>query len=83
MERMKIDLPVMLEEIRANQNRLDGCKRHHFPTLPPNGEIPVSFALKLDCSNCGGRIDALQAYAYARGYEAAGGDPNEIIPGWS
>ena len=83
MERMKIDPVVMLEEIRANQKRLDECKRHHFPTLPDNGAIPTAFGLKLTCSNCGGTIDALKAYAYTRGYIAAGGNGNDIIPGWS
>lgn len=80
---MDINPELMLEEIKANQQRLDECKRHHFPTLPDNDTIRVAFRLKLTCSNCGGTIDALKAYAYARGYEAAGGNPNDIIPGWN
>lgn len=79
MDRMKIDPHVMLEEIRANQKRLDECKRHHFPTFPER----LMFRHKLTCANCGGEIDALQAYAYTRGYIAAGGNGNDIIPGWS
>lgn len=73
---------MILDEIRENQRRLDGCKRHHFPTIPQVERIPTAFGLKLSCSKCGGSIDALQAYAYTRGFAAAGGNPNEIIPGW-
>lgn len=80
---LDFDPALLLEEIKANQHRLDGCKRHRFPTLPPTNEIPFRIGLKLDCINCGGSLDALQAYAYARGYAAAGGDPNDVIPGWN
>lgn len=76
---LEIDSKLLLEEIKANQARLDGCKQHHFPTFPER----LAFRQKLDCSKCGGSIDALQAYAYTRGFAAAGGDPNEIIPGWN
>jgi hypothetical protein len=38
---------------------------------------------RVDCSRCGGSMPALQVYAYVRGYIAAGGNGNHIIPGWS
>lgn len=76
-----IDFGLILEEVRANQARLDNCKRHHFPTWPEN--IGRALGLKVDCCNCGGTIDARMAAAYARGYAAAGGDPNDVIPGWN
>lgn len=69
---------LILEEIKANQSLLDNCKRHHFPTF---GDVVLG--MKLDCSKCGGRMDAIQAAAYTRGYVAAGGNGNDIIPGWS
>lgn len=75
---MSIDAQAILAEIKANRARLDGCARHRFDLGPG----PYKFGLKLTCLNCGGIIDAIQAYAYARGYEAAGKDPNEIIPGF-
>lgn len=78
-----IDPQIIWEEIKANQERLDGCKRHHFPTLPDTAAIPTALGLKLQCSKCGGTIDARMAYAYTRGYIAAGGDGNDIIPNWS
>ena len=69
---------VVYEELQANQKRLNECKRHHFPTFPE-----VTLGMKLDCSKCGGRMDAVHAYAYAKGYAAAGGDANDIFPHWS
>lgn len=75
-----IDPALLLEELKANQARLDNCPRHHFPTWPNDGLV---LAQKFDCSVCGGRIDALHAYAYTRGYVAAGGNGNDIFPGWS
>lgn len=74
----KFDPALLLDEIKANQKRLDECKRHHFPTTPP-----LTLNVKFTCANCGGVINALNAYAYARGYAAAGGDPNDIFPGWN
>lgn len=78
MAELGFDPAIMIAEIRENQKHLDGCKRHHFPTF---GQ--VAFGMKLDCSNCGGRMCALQAGAYTRGYAAAGGNPNDVIPGWN
>lgn len=69
---------LIYAEVKANQQRLDSCKRHHFPTLPP-----FTPSAKFTCSNCGGEMRHDCAAAYTRGYAAAGGDPNEIIPGWN
>lgn len=63
-------------EIRANQNRLDACKRHRFDL----GDPPYEFGMKVTCQNCGGEMDAIKAFVYVQGYEAAGGDPNDVIP---
>lgn len=76
---MEVNFQLMFDEIKENRQRLDNCKLHHFPTLPK----PLEITSKFDCSNCGGRIGHQEASAYTRGYAAAGGDPNEIIPGWS
>lgn len=68
----------LLAKIKANRKLLDGCLRHKFDI----GEPPYRLGMQLHCLNCNGKLDAVQAYAYARGYEAAGRDPNEIIPGF-
>jgi hypothetical protein len=69
----------LLDEIKENQARLDNCNKHHFPTFPNT----VTFGMKLDCSKCGGSMNAVHAFAYTNGYVAAGGNGNDIIPGWS
>lgn len=69
---------ALLAEVKANQNRLDGCARHLFEI----GEPPYQFGMKLTCQRCGGVIDAVKAFVYVQGYEAAGGDPNDVIPGF-
>jgi hypothetical protein len=69
---------MIYEEIKENQARLDACKKHHFPTFPER----VEFGMKLDCSKCGGSMNAVHAFAYTQGYVAAGGNGNDIIPGW-
>ncbi len=78
---LDFDPALLLEEIKANQQRLDECKRHHFPTWPSG--ISRHLGLKVDCCNCGGQLDARMAASYTRGYAAAGGNPNDIIPGWN
>jgi hypothetical protein len=73
-----IDHKQILENVKANRKLLDDCRKHSF--IWPS--VPLMFKLKLECSNCGGRMDALEAAQYTRGFEAAGGNPNEIIEGF-
>lgn len=67
----------IFKQIQVNRETLNNCKRHLF-IMPET----ISFKQKLKCSNCGGWMDAVHAMEYARGYQAAGRDPNEIIPGF-
>lgn len=69
---------ALYEQVKANRIKLDACLKHRFNI----GEPPYQLGEKFVCANCAGTIDAVQAYAYARGFEAAGGNPNEIIPGF-
>lgn len=73
----------------ANQQRLQTCARHHFTCedafyLRDEEGAPVGIApgTRLQCTACLGRMPALEAFRYAQGYKAAGGDPNVIIPGY-
>lgn len=72
----KEESKALLAEIRANQKSLDECPRHFFDLGPP----PYRFGLKLTCQNCGGEMDAVKAFVYIQGYEAAGGNPNDVMP---
>lgn len=64
----------LFEQIKANRAKLDACPRHAFGELPP-----LAFGVKLTCQRCGGTLGAIEAAQYARGFEAAGGNPDEII----
>jgi len=62
----------------TNRDKLDNCKKHRF-----NSEgISLYVGVQLACTNCGGHMDAVQAFRYCQGYEAAGGNPNDIIDGF-
>lgn len=80
MEEFKFDIKKdaanLLAAIKANREALDKCPKHAFdyPT-----ERRLNFGEKLTCRNCGGKMDAVQAFVYCQGFEAAGGNPNEII----
>lgn len=68
----------LLAKVQANRARLDGCARHRFEI----GDPPYRFGQKFECVNCGGEMDAVQAFRYCQGYKAAGGNPNDVIPGY-
>jgi hypothetical protein len=71
-------------QVKANRDRLDGCKRHRFPAEVPGIEQGVGgmFGRKIECLNCKGMMDLVALNYYVRGFEAAGGDPNSVLPGW-
>lgn len=68
----------LMAEIRANRNALEQCPRHDFESTNP----PYEIGQKFKCRECKGLMPAIEALAYARGYQAAGGDPNKIIEGF-
>lgn len=69
----------VLAAIKRNRERLEACKKHSF-AYPE--DRPLQFGEKLTCTKCGGVMDAVQAFRYCEGFEAAGGDPNEVIKGF-
>lgn len=70
--------------IKRNNDRLNGCSRHLFPSEIPGieGGVAAMFGRKLVCKRCGGEADLLYVNAYIRGYEASGKNGNDIMPGW-
>ena len=69
---------ALFEQVKANRPKLDACPKHRFDV----GDPPYRFGAKFTCTNCGGEMDAVQAFRYCQGFKAAGGDPNEVIPGY-
>lgn len=74
----KTEAAAILDAIKANRTKIDGCAKHLFPM----GDPPYPFGMKLTCTNCGGTMDSIQAFRYTQGYKAAGGNPNDVIPGY-
>lgn len=68
-----------LADLRANQYKLDNCPKHHFPDFP--NALPVG--VKFECAHCGGKMEAIHAYSYTKGYVAHGGLATDIIPAWN
>lgn len=68
---------LILSRIRKNSNLLDACPRHEFTgeKMPPGN--------KYTCLICGGEMKGRDVLFYIQGYQAAGGDCNDIYPGWN
>jgi len=73
-----------LAAIQANVDKLNSCPRHEFNPAIPGIEqgVGAMFGQKIECKRCNGKADLLYVNAYIRGYEAAGKDGNDILPGW-
>lgn len=67
----------ILAEMQENRNRLNECPRHFWPT------IEISIGAKCVCAKCGGYMPVLEAAEYLNGYRAAGGNPNDVLPGYN
>lgn len=73
---MTFDGKQILAEIRANRAALKGCACHLFVDQKCN------LGKKVECSRCGGKMCLTELGGYMSGYAAAGGDPNDVWPGW-
>lgn len=54
----------VLEDVRANQARLEACPLHDFQSI-----YPGQFGTKYICKHCHGTVDGLTARWYAKGRE--------------
>lgn len=72
-----VDFQAKLEAIRLNRNMLNSCPRHSF------GQFGVAYlGATLKCHRCGGEMDLVAISHYIRGYEAHGGNGNDILSAW-
>lgn len=72
-----MDVKAIWEEVKDNQKKIRGCKRHDFG----NAGL-VKIGQKLTCKNCGGAMGLAEIGNYIRGYQAAGGSGTDIIADW-
>ena len=77
IETNKKVLLTKLKEIKENNDKLNACKRHKFDC-----KDRLYIGAKMKCVNCGAYMDAVEAFRYCQGYEAAGCNPNDIIEGF-
>ena len=69
------DFDNLFAKIKENRRKLTACTRHRIDPAT------YKFGKKMTCLNCGGEIDGPELLSYVRGYEAAGGDGEDIWPG--
>lgn len=69
------DVMGAFAQVKANNRKLHACPAHKFD---PSG---YRMGMKLTCQNCDGEMRAPDIMNYARGYQAAGGNPDLIWPG--
>jgi hypothetical protein len=75
----KPDYKAIFASVSDNRDRLDACPRHLFAALPLEN---IRLGAKIECKRCGGMMDLVKLNFYIRGYEAAGRNGNDILPGW-
>lgn len=77
---MKTDSAALLGSIKANRERLKGCVQHRFD---PGFWEAGRFGQKMTCLNCGGVMSVVPDIGrYIEGFKAAGGDVNDVWPGY-
>lgn len=79
------DAGKLWAEISANNDKLNACPRHFFE-LPDEAiaeGMGALFGKKLTCLRCHGSLRLTDINQYIRGFEAAGGNPNDVLPGWN
>jgi hypothetical protein len=73
--------PITIAELKRlgliNIDKLHGCSRHRF--VPAEVKVGAYYT----CLNCGGQIGAVDLGFYIDGYKAAGGNVNDVFPGWT
>jgi DNA-directed RNA polymerase subunit RPC12/RpoP len=68
----------LFKRAKINRIKLDGCTLHRYD---PEA-FAIMFGAKAVCMNCGGEMGVLEIAQYIRGYIAAGGNPNLVLPGY-
>lgn len=74
----KQEVQSIWEEVKENHRRWRSCPRHRFST--PEGGVTIG--TKLVCECCGATADLVKISTYIEGYVAAGGNPDDVWPGF-
>lgn len=71
------EFQLIVNEALAESRKWTGCKRHQF-----EGKQQPKLGQKYACRNCGVAKDLGVIGNYIQGYEAGGGNANDIWPGY-
>lgn len=71
----RLSVAQIWDQVKANSTRLQECKLHHFTGRPATG-------IKWRCTRCDGEMSGSDVLWYIRGYEAHGGQADDVVPGW-
>lgn len=69
------DMHEIISAVKENWRKINACPGHFF-------DGPITLGGKNTCKICGGVVDNRYLGAYVQGYMAAGGNPNDVKPGW-
>lgn len=78
---MRLDAGRLLEQVRANLDALQACPKHEFGAVVGEGRGTMC-KYRHRCLKCNGEMADKDIMTYARGFAAAGGNPNEIAKFW-
>lgn len=73
-----IDFKGIFAQVKANSEAIRACKKHRFER-----QESYSLGQKHKCIECGGEMRMPEIGSYIRGYEAHGGNAEDIFPGWN
>lgn len=68
-----------IRRIIANTAKLEACPVHRFDPEDFKPELP---RFKMTCTTCGGEMEPTDIRQYLLGFVAAGGDPEQVWPGF-
>lgn len=71
------DAKSLWEDVKANRRKIDECERHLVP-----GGTDIKLGQKHVCLNCRGALQLTDIGPYIQGYEAAGGQADDVWPGY-
>jgi hypothetical protein len=69
----------IIVKIRENLKKLKSCKRHNFGIFKPTSG--ALYNVRYTCKNCGGEMKLGDIWKYISGYEAGGGNSEDILRG--
>lgn len=75
----KSEASALLRKVKENNEALRACPKHSFGAVV--GDRSAGYSPRQNmrtCAVCGGTMDDRDVVLYARGYKAAGGNPDDI-----